>query len=326
MYIFIISLLVIILLVALSSFLTENQGLKDQLNKTYNQLEKIRNEKIQQAADVEAAQQTYDKITHNIQALNSQVNDLNDLIAKKREEANQEYLKQTKINDELLEKYKANSEAAAQAYKESLDKKYEEAKTNHDIRIVQLEREEIQARRELEKIKSSLAAGVKAQLREQEKKDKQDFYKIVLSENELSDIVMLESIKNKLHDPVILNKLIWSTYFQKKTTDLCNRILGTDKICGIYKITNVLTEQVYIGQSVDISTRWKSHIKCGLGIDASTTNKLYNNMQKDGVWNFTFELMEKCSKELLNEKEAQWIKMYQSDKFGFNITKGNKTI
>jgi len=36
----------------------------------------------------------------------------------------------------------------------------------------------------------------------------------------------------------------------------------------------------------------KQHCKCGLGIDASATNKLYNTMQKDGVWNFTFELLE----------------------------------
>ena len=48
-------------------------------------------------------------------------------------------------------------------------------------------------------------------------------------------------------------------------------------------------------------------------------------MQKEGVWNFSFELLEECSRNLLNEKERFWIEMYQSDKFGLNTTKGNKT-
>lgn len=73
---------------------------------------------------------------------------------------------------------------------------------------------------------------------------------------------------------------------------MCNRVLGTSNVvCGIYKITNLATEQMYIGQSVNISERFKSHIKCGLGIDAPATNKLYNNMQRYGVWNFTFEVL-----------------------------------
>ena len=59
----------------------------------------------------------------------------------------------------------------------------------------------------------------------------------------------------------------------KPTTDLCNRVLGSGSICGIYKITNKQTGDIYIGQSVNIADRWKQHVKCGLGIDASATNK-----------------------------------------------------
>ena len=103
---------------------------------------------------------------------------------------------------------------------------------------------------------------------------------------------MLEKLKISFHKPVVLSKLIWTQYFQKQMTELCDRVLGKKTICGIYKITNLLTEQCYIGQSVNISDRWKQHCKCGLGIEASATNKLYNSMQKDGVWNFSFELLE----------------------------------
>lgn len=83
-----------------------------------------------------------------------------------------------------------------------------------------------------------------------------------------------------------------------------------------------MTKQCYIGQSVDIEKRFKEHIKCGLGIDASSTNRLYNEMQKYGVWNFTFEVIEQCEKKDLNEKEKFWINTYSSDKYGYNSNKG----
>ena len=105
---------------------------------------------------------------------------------------------------------------------------------------------------------------------------------------------MLEKLKISFHKPVVLSKLIWTQYFQKQMTDLCNRVLGKQIVCGIYKITNTITGEQYIGQSKNIDDRWKAHCKCGLGIDASATNTLYNNMQKYKVWNFTFELLEEC--------------------------------
>ena len=184
--------------------------------------------------------------------------------------------------------------------------------------------EKKQIQTEIDKLKASLSAGVQARLREQEKKDKINFYKLSISDADLSDVKMLENLKSSFHKPVVLSKLIWTQYFQKQMTELCDRVLGKKTICGIYKITNLLTEQCYIGQSVNISDRWKQHCKCGLGIEASTTNVLYNSMQKNGVWNFSFELLEECPKELLNEKEKFWIQMYQSNNFGYNATKGNK--
>lgn len=183
------------------------------------------------------------------------------------------------------------------------------------------EKEQIQT--EIDKLKASLSAGVEARLREQEKKDKINFYKLSISEADLADVKMLQNLKSSFHKPVVLSKLIWTQYFQKQMTQLCDRVFGKKPISGIYKITDLITEECYIGQSVNIQQRMKQHCKCGLGIEASATNKLYNTMQKDKVWNFSFELLEQCSKELLNEKEKFWIQMYQSNKFGLNTMKGN---
>ena len=183
-----------------------------------------------------------------------------------------------------------------------------------------------QINNELNNLRASLSAGVQARLREQEKKEKINFYKLSVNESDLSDIKMLENLKSSFHKPVVLSKLIWTQYFQKQMTELCDRVFGKKTICGIYKITDLITEQCYIGQSVNVQDRMKQHCKCGLGIQAPATNKLYNTMQKDKVWNFTFELLEECPKEKLNEKERFWIQMYQSDKFGLNLNAGIKNV
>lgn len=206
---------------------------------------------------------------------------------------------------------------------ENLNKEMLNIEEAYNTKVELIEREAATAKARLKELQDSLSAGVQAQLREREKEENLQFYKLSISAVDLEDIIKLNNLKITLHQPVILSKLIWTQYFQKQATEMCNRILGTKAICGIYKITNLKTKQCYIGQSVNISDRWKSHIKCGLGIEASATNKLYNAMQKDGAWNFTFELIEECKKDDLNKKEAYWINMYQSDKFGYNSTKGN---
>lgn len=33
-----------------------------------------------------------------------------------------------------------------------------------------------------------------------------------------------------------------------------------EKICGIYKITNSITNNIYVGKSLDINSRFKKHI------------------------------------------------------------------
>ena len=118
--------------------------------------------------------------------------------------------------------------------------------------------------------------------------------------------------------------LIWQYYYQPIAKKQFPIILHGSDVGGIYKITNIQTEQAYIGQSVDIYKRWMEHCKAGLGIDTPVGNKLYQAMLSDGLYNFTFELLCQCSNLELNEKEKYFIELYQANLYGYNGTKGNK--
>ena len=280
------------------------------------------------------------KITKNKQQQNykNQLNHQIQILEKNKEQLNKGYIQYKDNLDKNLIDFKQQREQEIQDYltnqKKHIDYKIEQAEKESykEIEGIHLDVQKIRQsaikqkqsiQQEIDKLKASLSAGVEARLREQQLKEKINFYKLSINEADLSDVKMLENLKPSFHKPVVLSKLIWSQYFQKKMTELCDKILQKKTICGIYKITNALTEQCYIGQSVNIADRWKQHCKCGLGIDAPATNILYNAMQQDGVWNFTFQLLEECPRQQLNEKEAFWIDTYQSNKFGYNQTKGN---
>lgn len=62
----------------------------------------------------------------------------------------------------------------------------------------------------------------------------------------------------------------------------------------------------YVGQAANIADRWKTHIKRGLGAEPLVNNKLYPAMIKYGVENFTFEIIEECERNKLNEREDYW--------------------
>lgn len=94
---------------------------------------------------------------------------------------------------------------------------------------------------------------------------------------------------------------------------------------GIYKITNMINEKIYIGQSTDIERRWKTHrAKQNSKYCTQYNSPLYRAIRKYGIENFRFEIIEECLPELLNEREIYWISYFDSvnQKIGYNLTRG----
>lgn len=233
----------------------------------------------------------------------------------------------TNMNERAAAAFEQYVDALEVHYKEKendFENEIELLDNSYDMAQQQYIKETEQVRSELENLKATRAAAIEVQRQEKVIKENKDKFRLNISDTQRNDVLVLERVKKELSNPRILSMLIWQTYFRDYMTELCNTILGVKTVCGIYKITNQITDECYIGQSVDISKRWKDHAKCGLDIDRPQGNKLYQSMIEDGIWNFTFELLEECSREKLNEKEKFYIELYQSDKFGFNSTGGNK--
>ena len=119
---------------------------------------------------------------------------------------------------------------------------------------------------------------MEAKRKEKEIEENIQFYSLSIENKDKNDIKTLERVKEDLNNPRILSMLIWQNFFRDKMTELCNNVLGTKTICGIYKITNQITKECYIGQSIDVAKRFKDHAKCGLDIDRPQGNKLYQSM------------------------------------------------
>ena len=236
----------------------------------------------------------------------------------------QEIAKDTSFVNSLK---KSNEEIANEAYSnyvKILETSYKDREQQYDINIARLKEDIRLTQQELTKLKETRAAAHEALLKEQEIKENKDNYKLSPSQADLADARRLEIVKRELNKPRILSMLIWQTYWQPLAKKQFPLILQDKTKCGIYKITNLITDECYIGQAVDIYKRWNEHCKCGLGIDTPPGNKLYKAIQEYGLENFTFELLTECSASELNEKEKYFIELYQSNTFGYNGTGGNR--
>lgn len=98
-----------------------------------------------------------------------------------------------------------------------------------------------------------------------------------------------------------------------------------ERIGYIYLLRNLINGKGYVGQhrGVSVENRWRAHIKaagkrgCGLYV--------HRAIRRYGVESFSAEVIWSCDVDALNEKEAYYIKKYNTfadDKSGYNLTRG----
>ena len=185
--------------------------------------------------------------------------------------------------------------------------------------------EEKQLSETIKGYEQKIQAYIDEEKRREEMNSKLDFYRLILTESEINDVIRLMEFSSSINRPDVLRKLIYKTYFEKQMNDLLGRVVGANsEVSGIYKITHIESKKSYIGQTTNIKERWRTHLKRGLGIDTPVTNKFYSSMMQLKPWNFTWEVIEYCPKEQLNEKEKYWIDFHQTNTWGWNSKGGNR--
>lgn len=79
-----------------------------------------------------------------------------------------------------------------------------------------------------------------------------------------------------------------------------------EKISGVYKITNTVTKDFYIGSSKNAKRRWTRH-KCQSTWKEHPNSPLYQDMQKYGIDKFDFQILANVEPDQLKETEQQFI-------------------
>ena len=79
-----------------------------------------------------------------------------------------------------------------------------------------------------------------------------------------------------------------------------------EKISAVYKITNTITGDFYIGSSKNVKRRWACH-KCTSTWNKCKNNPLYLDMKKYGLDKFSFQILKQVEIASLKEAEQQFI-------------------
>lgn len=312
-------------------------GLRNKLKATIELDTQTREENAKIIEESQRLLQSQNQLNEKISNLNNDYNSLIkeiDFLKDKKKILDDNY-QQASLNAEMYcqkanelasEKFAQSAEQMAQRYQQAEDnyqqeylKAIEESTKEYTNLIIQKQEELNKISQELVEAKAKQNAIVEANKRAEEVKQKEQFYKLNLSEIDIEEIKKLRSIIPYLRSAEPINKVIWKVYYEKSYTDLIGRVIGQGIHTGIYKITNIENQKCYIGQAVNIADRWKQHIKRGVGAEAPTRNKLYPAMYELGPENFTFEILEECDKSLLDSREDYWQEFYQAKEFGYSI-------
>lgn len=91
----------------------------------------------------------------------------------------------------------------------------------------------------------------------------------------------------------------------------------------IYRIVNNINHKTYIGKTeTSIEERWKKHVWDANNLKENS--KIHSSIKKYGKENFSIEVIEECSSDIINEREKYYIKKYNTVKDGYNISLGGK--
>lgn len=280
--------------------------------------------------------QLYQEFEQKKQELNKQLEDYNIQIQQKQEKIYQEFENldneyceyKKKLDGEreiLLKEHQDKIISEDRIYVEKIkekeifySQKIESLKQELENFLTNIENQKTKVKEELKIYEDKQAEIIKRFKEDEEKRQQIEFYKIKINENDKRDIENLKRLSSSFSRPDVLYKVIYETYYKAKLEEMFKRVLGDKKESGgIYKITNINNNKVYIGKTTNFISRWRTHAKRGCGLER-ISGQLYDAMFEDGLENYMWEIVEVCQKEEQTQKEKDWIKFYKSNEYGYN--------
>lgn len=97
------------------------------------------------------------------------------------------------------------------------------------------------------------------------------------------------------------------------------------KNTGIYCIENRINGKKYIGQAYNIERRLYEH-EYHLKRGTDHSGVLQRAVNKYGIENFDFYVLEECDTSEMNDREIYWISYYQTNnkEYGYNLSRGGE--
>ena len=280
----------------------ENRNLKDSNVDLLNENDYLKSERDKLNIQKDSALEQIQNLNNSLMVMEAQAQEAADLFYNSKMQIAQENLERALETES--KKFQENVESFNVQYNETIANLMEEYKTLED---------------NVATMRATNNAAVAAAKRAAEMKDQENYYRIQLSPTDIHEIELLRQIEPYLRDKEPLNKVIWKCYYEKPTSDMIGRVVGSGVKTGIYKITEISTGKCYVGQAANISDRWKQHIKRGVGAETPTRNKLYPAMIAAGPENFTFEVIEICDRAALDAREDYWQDYFKAKEFGYSI-------
>lgn len=107
-------------------------------------------------------------------------------------------------------------------------------------------------------------------------------------------------------------------FLHKKKYIYCKTI-NMIKICGIYKITNIVNNKIYVGSAINISNRFKTHKRL-LKNNIHFNSHLQSSYNKYGSSCFKYEIIETITEDIMLKRESYWINILNANnrEYGYN--------
>lgn len=226
--------------------------------------------------------------------------------------------KKVKQKNREIQSLKESNRKDAENFWKNLDtteqKVYEVNRRQRYEQLQQISENITKQRSFLENFQEKRQAINEAIKREREIAEKEDFYRVCLSEDDIEDIFELKKLVPHLRHREALPKLMWDTMVSRATKEMIKRVTGGRTAGGIYKITYIPTGEAYIGKTTDFGTRWQNHIQTALGMEKVARSTLHVHMASHGIQNYTFEILEEVTREKQTEREKFYIELYGTQK------------